>query len=93
MENRDFHPGDIVCHFKRETVQDGSPTYLYQILGTAEHTESGELLMIYQALYGDFRLFARPYDMFCGEVDHEKYPQIRQKYRFEHWKKQDPEVS
>lgn len=81
MEDRIFHPGDIVAHFKRELTTDPN-RYLYRIIGTAEHTESGEMLMIYQALYDDFRVFARPLDMFLSEVDREKYPSVRQQYRF-----------
>lgn len=82
MQERIFQEGDIVRHFKRETTDDPDK-YLYRIIGRAEHTETGELLMIYQALYGDRRIFARPYDMFMSEVDLEKYPEIRQRYRFE----------
>lgn len=85
---RKFGPGDIVCHFKRETVDPASSVYLYKIIGEAEHTETGEMMMIYQALYGDMRLYARPLAMFMGETDHEKYPDIKQKYRFEKVKEQ-----
>lgn len=78
-----FKPGDIVRHFKRETVDPNTDQYLYRIIGVATHTETREKMMVYQALYGDFGAFVRPYDMFMSEVDHQKYPNIKQKYRFE----------
>lgn len=81
--DRDFRPGDRVRHFKRETVDPNTTQYLYQIVGVAIHSETKEKMMIYQGLYDDYSLYARPYDMFLSEVDREKYPDIKQKYRFE----------
>ena len=81
-----FNPGDVVRHFKRELLTNDkrlSNMYLYKIIGEAQHTETGEKLMIYMALYDDFRVYARPLEMFCGFTDKEKYPNIKQKYRFE----------
>ena len=80
---RDICVGYIVQHFKREWVSADNSEYLYKVLAFAQHTETGERLVIYQALYAPFKVCARPYAMFMSEVDREKYPDIRQKYRFE----------
>lgn len=80
---RKLNSGDIVAHFKRETVDPNSTKYLYRIITIAEHTETGEKLVVYEVLYGSFGIYARPKDMFMSEVDHDKYPNIKQRYRFE----------
>ena len=81
--NRDIRVGDIVQHFKREWVSADTSEYLYKVLAFASHTETGERLVIYQALYAPFKVCARPYAMFMSEVDRQKYPDVKQKYRFE----------
>ena len=87
-----LNKGDIVRHFKYETLSDSEKAqniYVYRILDFAYHTETKEKLVIYQALYSnaclgiDFGIYARPYDMFMSGVDTLKYPNIKQKYRFE----------
>ena len=79
----DIRVGDVVRHFKREWVSEETSEYLYRVIAFATHTESDEKLVIYQALYAPFKTCARPYGMFMSEVDHEKYQEVRQKYRFE----------
>ena len=83
MEECRFHIGDVVQHFKRENVNLETAEYLYRIMAFAQHTETGERLVIYQAMYTPFKICARPYAMFMSEVDHEKYPDAKQTYRFE----------
>ena len=85
MDNR-FKQGDIVQHFKREMLsaaERSTRKYMYGIVGEAIHTETREVVMVYRPLYGDGGLYVRPLEMFLSEVDHDKYPDIRQKYRFE----------
>ncbi len=83
VPERDLCIGDIVKHFKREWVSQETSEYLYKILAFAQHTETGEHLVIYQGLYAPFKVCARPYGMFMSKVDREKYPDVKQVYRFE----------
>lgn len=69
LENR------IYRHFKAKRF--------YKMLCVAMHTETQEKMVVYQALYGDYKYFVRPYEMFVSKVDHDKYPDVKQEYRFE----------
>ena len=83
-----FRPGDRAVHFKRglaspQALVEEPMLYLYEIVGVAINSETEEELMIYRALYGSGRLYARPLAMFLSEVDRARYPQARQRFRFE----------
>lgn len=66
--------GRIYRHFKGD---------YYIVVGVAKHSETEEDMVIYRQLYGEGALWVRPMSLFTSEVDREKYPDVKQKYRFE----------
>ncbi len=55
----------------------------YLLTDVATHSETKEKYVVYRGLYGNNELYIRPFDMFFSEVDKEKYPEVKQQYRFE----------
>lgn len=74
LKDDQIKPGTLCRHFNGN---------LYQILGVAEDSETGEQVVVYQALYGTFQLYVRPYSSFISQIDKNKYPDCKQAERFE----------
>lgn len=66
--------GRVYQHFKGK---------LYLVLDLAQHSETGEQYVVYKALYGNCKTYIRPYNMFASKIDREKYPDVKQTFRFQ----------
>ena len=76
---REIKLGQVYRHFK------GNYYVVLDVVNDSEtnNTDNPDKIVIYQALYGDHLKWARKYEEFMSEVDHKKYPEVKQKYRFE----------
>lgn len=74
MPQSDPRPGEKYLHFKNK---------LYQVIAVAQHAETGEKMVVYQALHGTFQTYVIPWSMFVSQVDRQEYPQFKQKYCFQ----------
>ena len=71
---REIKLNTIYKHFKGDK---------YLVMDIVIDSETGKEMVLYKGLYGNCPTYVRPLDMFLSEVDHDKYPEIEQKYRFE----------
>jgi len=80
MEERAVKPFSKWRHFK------GS---IAIVIAVAQHSETSEKMVVYYCLKehdlsnNNDGVYVRPLSMFLSEVDHNKYPNVSQKYRFE----------
>ena len=66
-------PGQVYRHFKGN---------IYRVIALADHSETGETLVMYKRDDSNEKAYARPLDMFMSEVDRKKYPDVKDRYRF-----------
>lgn len=81
-----LNSGTIVTYFKLDMLSSNEKLtgkYIYEVVGTATHTETDQLMVVYRSCDGSNKLWAKPVSMFLGKVDQKKYPKAVQQYKFE----------
>lgn len=76
---REIEIGKKYRHFKGQMYEVLLIAYDYE----TNNDENPRKLVVYKALYGDNLVWVRDYDMFASKVDRNKYPDVKQEYRFE----------
>ena len=77
-----FRKDKVMRKIKKNTIYRHFKGNNYLVLDIVYNTDTDEEMVLYKSLYEDCKSYVRPLSIFASEVDHEKYPNIKQKYKY-----------